>query len=240
MCGVTVRLFRTERHKVSLIRSIRQFCFNIRLSPAQQERLDALVELLQIPIAGRPSALIQFIELAVEAKQRPENRGIEKGHQRMNIVDAIFDRSAGKDEGIAALQPLDRLGRLGAPVLDALRFIQDDDIRLEMLVDVERIRQHLFVIDDGEKGSGGIQPQPLSPRAVYQLIGQVRETLDLFFPLGFQRSRSNNQRARRFAQAVQECARGNGLNRLAQSHFISQQSPLAESQVPHAFALIGI
>ena len=183
--GVAVCLFRTERHEVSLIRAVRQLRFNIRLSAAQQERLDALVQLLQIPIAGRASALIQFVKIAVEAKQRPQNRGIEERHQGMNIVDAVLDRSAGKDESITALQALDRLGRLGAPVLDALRFIQDDDVRLEMLVDVERIRQHLFIIDDREKGSGSVQAAAASPRAVYQLIGQIGETLDLLFPLGF-------------------------------------------------------
>ena len=71
----------------------------------------------------------------------------------MNIVDAVLDWRAGENESIAALQPLDCLGCLGAPVLDALSFIKNDDIRPEHLVDVERIRQHLFVVDDGEKRS---------------------------------------------------------------------------------------
>ena len=158
----------------------------------------------------------------------------------MNIVDAVLDRCAGENECIPALQALNRLSRFGAPVFNALRFIQDDDVRLKMPVDVKRIRQHLFIIDDREKGSGCIQAQPSSPRPVYQLIGQFGETLDLFFPFGFKRGRSDNQRTGRSAQAVEEGARGYGLNRLAQSHLISQQDPLAKSQVPHAFALVGI
>ena len=44
------------------------------------------------------------------------------------------------------------MGRFGAPVFDALRLVQDDNIGPESPVDLQRIRQHLLVIDDGEEG----------------------------------------------------------------------------------------
>jgi hypothetical protein len=78
VAGVTACLLRTERHKVSLVGAIRQFCFDLSLATAQQERFDAPVQLIQVSLADRASAFIQIVKIAVEAKERAENRWIEE------------------------------------------------------------------------------------------------------------------------------------------------------------------
>src|SRR5258707_15103421 len=73
----------------------------------------------------------------------------------MELVDAVLDGCASEDEGVSAAQAFDGLGGFGVPVLDALGFVEHDDVRAETGVDVKRVAQHLLVIDDSEEGWGG-------------------------------------------------------------------------------------
>jgi hypothetical protein len=43
------------------------------------------------------------------------------------------------------------LGGLGGPVFDALGFVEDDDVGVEVFIDVEGVGNNLLVVDDGEK-----------------------------------------------------------------------------------------
>ena len=94
----------------------------------------------------------------------------------MQLVDAIFDGGAGEDKGVAAAEAFDGLGGLGAPVLDALGFVEHDDVWTKADVHVERIREHLFVIDDGEEGDSltlTLSP-PRSEGSTIPVVGQSR------------------------------------------------------------------
>ena|SRR5437660_5160520 len=147
----------------------------------------------------------------------------------MQLVDAILDGRAGEDKGVAAAEAFNGLGGLGAPVLDALGFVEHDNVWTEAGVHVERVREHLFIIDDGEEGWGGqsaasillaeralparrrqhvveraaVSLEPLVSRAEKELIRQIGETLDLLLPLGFERGGRDDQRVPRFSQAMQ-------------------------------------
>ena len=147
-------LFGAERDEVVAVGAFGQLGLHVGLAAAQHVGLDALVQFVQVAIGGGPAAVVQFVILAVEAEQRAEQRRVEEIHQRIQFVDAVLDGRAGEDESIAAAQALDGLGGLGAPVLDALRFVQHHDVRPQPVVDVQRVGQHLLVIDDGEERSG--------------------------------------------------------------------------------------
>ena len=121
----------------------------------------------------------------------------------------------------------------------------------EARVDVERVGEHLLVIDDGKErpgdfglrvsdwGTALICPQPLVTRAEDELKRQIGEPLDLLLPLGLERSGRDDEHALRLAQAVQQRAGGDGLDRLAEAHLVGEQGAFGECQVQHAFALIG-
>ena len=109
--------------------AVGQLGFHLGFAAAQHVRADALVELIEVAVARGPAAVVEFVKLAVEAEQRAEHGRVEEIHQRMQFVDAVLDGRAGEDEGVAAAQALDGLGGLGAPVLDALGFVEHDDVR---------------------------------------------------------------------------------------------------------------
>ncbi len=78
----------------------------------------------------------------------------------------------------------------------------------------------------------------MSGRRRALLIRQLGEALDLLLPFGLERRRRDHQRALGLAQPLQEGARGDGLNGLAEAHFVGQQSALGEGQVQHPFSLV--
>ena len=110
------------------------------------------MKLVEVAVTDGPSSVIEFVEIPVEAKQRPENSGVKEIHQRVELVDAVLNGCSGEHEGIAAFQTLHRLGRLGGPVLNSLGLIQDNHVGFEDSIDVEAVAHHLFVVRDSEEG----------------------------------------------------------------------------------------
>ena len=144
-------LLGAERDEVIAVGAFGQFGFHVGLAAAQHEGLDALRAVCRGCGSRGAAAVVQFVILAVEPEQRAEQGRVEEIHQRIQFVDAVLDGRAGEDEGVAAAQAFDGLGGFGAPVLDALGFVQHHDVRPQPRVDVQRVGQHLLVIDDGEE-----------------------------------------------------------------------------------------
>ncbi len=69
----------------------------------------------------------------------------------MKLVNPVLDGRAGEHEGVTAAETFDGLGRLRAPVLDPLGFIQHHDVGPEAGVDFQPVSQHLLVVDDGKE-----------------------------------------------------------------------------------------
>ena len=240
MIAVAVPLLVAQRDEKCAVGPAGQLGLHVGLAAAQHEGPDAGMQLVEVAVTHGAATLVEFVEVAVEAEQRSEHGRIEEGHQRVDLVDAVFDRRAGEDEGVAAAQALDGLRGLGVPVLDPLRFVQDHDVGLQPLVDVQRVGQHLLVIDDGEERRGGIAPEAFPPGAEHELVAEARETLDLLLPFGLERGRRDDQHAGSLAEPVQQRAGGDGLDGLAQPHLVGQQRALGEGQVQHAFALVWV
>ena len=199
-------LLGAERDEVVAVGALGQFGLHVGLAAAQHVGLDALVQLVEVAVAGGAAAVVQVVVLAVEAEQRPEQRRVEEIHQRIQLVNAVLDGRAGEDEGVAAAQALDGLGGLGAPVLDALRFVQHDDVGPQPLVHLQRVGEHLLVVDDGEERKQGrrlacprdrrdacpplasklISLQPPRPVTEHELVRQLGEALNLLLPFGLQ------------------------------------------------------
>ena len=83
-----------------------------------------------------------------------------------------------------------------------------------------------------------ISLQPLRPHAEHELIRQISEPLNLLLPFGLQRGGRDDQHAVGLAEPVQQGAGGNGLDGLAQPHFIGQQRAFGEGEVQHPLTLI--
>ena len=228
-----------QRHEMIAIGAFGQFRFHIHFASAQHVRFDAGVKLIEVAKAAGPSALIQFLEVAVESEQRSQHRRIEKIHQRMQFVDAVFDGRAGEDKRVTAAQALEGLGGFGVPVFDALGLIEHHNVWPQTRVDLQPIDQHLFIIHQSEERRVGVFFEPFMARFENKLIGQIGEALNLFLPFRLQRRRRYNEHLTRLAKPMQQRARRDGLNGFAQAHFVREQRAFGESEVEHPFALIG-
>ena len=125
------------------------------------------MQLVEVLVAGRPAALVELVEVAVEAEQRPENLGVEILDDRIGLVDPVLERRAGEDEGVGRDERLHLPRGLGLPVLDALGLVENDHVGLEKAVDVVGVAHHLLVVDEREEGGRRIliELQPLGMEA---------------------------------------------------------------------------
>jgi hypothetical protein len=181
-----------QRDEILPVRALGQFRFHLGLAAAQHQRGHAITKFREIVEFRRAPALIELIKFAVESEERSEHFRIEKIDNGIEFVDAVFDRRAGEDKSVTAAQSLNRLGCLGVPVFDALRFIKHHDVGLEVQVHVKRIAEHLLVVDQGEKRRMDISRQAHAARPENELIGQRGEAANLFLPLGLKRRWSND------------------------------------------------
>ena len=106
-----------------------QFGLHVALAPAEHHRLQPAHQLVEVLVADRTAAFVKVVKIAIEAEQRTQQAGIEVLHDRVDLVDAVLDRRAGQHERIGRRQRLHRARRLGVPVLDPLRLVEDDDVR---------------------------------------------------------------------------------------------------------------
>ena len=227
------------RHEVGLHRAAGQLALDVRLAPAQHHRRDAAAQLREVLVVDRPAALVELIEVAVEAEQRPDQLRIEELDDGIELVDAVLDRRAGQYEGVGRAQRLDPSRRLGLPVLDALRLVEHDDVRRENGVDVVGVGEHLLVVDDVEEDGLAVGGEALRARAEHRFRRALGEAGDLLLPLGLERGRADHQHARDVLALGQQLAGRDRLHGLAEAHLVGEQRALAEGQVQHALALIG-
>ena len=114
----------------------RQVFEHFAAGAAQHVRGDEGAQLVKVFVAEHfvcaAVALFQFVEAVVEVPERAEDARVEKLKDAVEFVYAVFERRAGEDEGIAAGQGLDHLCGLGAPVLDALGFVEDDEVGAQL------------------------------------------------------------------------------------------------------------
>lgn len=211
---------------------------DVGLSPAQHQRSDALAQPGEILVLDRTSALVELVELAVETEQRAEQIRIEILDDRIELVDPVLDRRAGQHEGVRRAERLHAARRFRRPVLDALRLVEHDDVRLQYFVDVGGVAQHLLIVDDGEEGRRAIGREALGARSEHEPGRAGAEAGDLLFPFRLQRRRANDEDPLDAFAPRQQLAAGDGLDGLAEPHVVGEQSALAESEVHRALALI--
>jgi hypothetical protein len=240
VAGVVLALGLTERDEEVAVGAAGQFGFDVALAPAEQDWTDALVHFLQLQIGFGSTAVIEAVEFPVEAKKRPEDVRVEERDDRVQLIEAVLDGRARENEGKPAAQALDGLGGLAGPVFDPLGLIQHDDVGPEACVHIEGVGEHLLVVDEGEERRVVVGAQAGLLSAIHNLVGERREALDLLFPLGLERGGSDDDYAAGLAEAVEEGAGGDGLDRFAQTHFVGQQRAAVEGEMQHALALVRI
>ncbi len=140
MVFVSRLLFVAQRHEVGPISAVGQLGFHVHFAAAQHVRLNPGMKLGQVAVTCRTAPFIEHVKVAIEPEQRSEQRGIQKVHQRIQLIDAVLDGRAGQHERVAAAQALDGLRGFGVPILDALGFVQHNHVGAQPLIHVECVR----------------------------------------------------------------------------------------------------
>ena len=191
-------LLGAQGDEVVAVGAFGQLGLHVGFASAKHVGLDAFMELVEVAITGGTATVVEVVVVAVKPEQRTQQGRVEEVHQRIQLVNAVLDGRAGEDESVTAAQALDGLGGLGAPVLDPLRFVQHDDVGPQPVVDLQRVGEHLLIIDDGEERLYGrrlacpavagrfVSLQPSHPVPEHKLIRQIGKPLYLLLPLGFQ------------------------------------------------------
>ena len=230
-----------EADEVVAVRAVGEFGFNIALAAAQENGADAFAESCEVFVACRAAALVEFVVFAVETEERAEKCRVEEVDEGAEFIDTVFDGCAGENEGVAALEAFNGLGGLGGPIFNTLGFVEDDDIRPQVGIDLERVRNDLLVVCDGEKGRCGVAIKRGAGGTATKDEAQREggEFTDLLLPFRFEGCRCDDEDATGLAKRVEKCTGGDGLDGLAEAHFIGEEGSLSEGKVEHAFALVG-
>ena len=176
----------------------------------------------------------------IQAPLGLERHVVDPFHNRRQLVDPVFHRSAGQYQAISRRQALDRQCRLGRPVLDPLRLVEHDQFGVPPAHDLEVAKQ-LFIIDDQEPFLAfGIRGLPFLGRAVDDLDRQVGKDLPFPSPLRLQTGRSDDQAAANASGPPEDVAAGDRLSGLSQPHIVGQQQVARRQEPLDPLALIRV
>ena len=173
-------------------RAIGQLILDVALAAAEHDGLEPPMHSLEIAVADGAAALVELVEITIEAEQWPKQPRVEILDDRVDLVDAVLEGRAGQHEGVGASESLDRSRGLGLPVLDTLRLVQNHDVGLEQAVDVGGVGDDLLVVGEIEEHWALVTAQAGSPIALHDLHRQCGEARDLLLPLRLERGRRHH------------------------------------------------
>ena len=88
-----------------------------------------------------------------EAEGRTQPSAIDELHHGEQFLQLVLERRSRQHERVAALQLFDGARSRGGPVADALRFVQNDEVRLKF-VHIAHIFEDQFVTGEVEESWG--------------------------------------------------------------------------------------
>ena len=143
-------------HEIVLVEPLRQLLEDLLLGPADQDRLKGPSDLVQVPVADHLAELVGVLMLRQESEHRPQAKAIHELHDRVEFLQPVLQGCPGQDDGILGMEPFDRLGPPGLPVLDPLGLIENDNLGTP-LANRLQVPMHHLVVDDLVERLGGVQ-----------------------------------------------------------------------------------
>ncbi len=218
----------------------RQLVPNQTAIAAQHHAGQALAQQGEIAVAEYLAAFVGDVEIDHVAPEWTQDARIDDLHQAVQVFEPVFQRCAGQDECIARADPLDCAGDLGAPVLDALGLVNDQQIGTQFPVDHGQVAHHEFIVDHVETRTPSVLGAAGRHGTLHDLDTSPGESLDLARPLQLQRGGTDDQDPLDAVVTVHPVGCGNGLQGLAQAHVIGQQTPTAPRQEGDTLDLVGM
>ncbi len=176
--------------------------------------------------------------LVEEPKAGPQATIIDELHDRIEIVEPVFQRGAGEHQREARAQAFDHARGLGLVVLDALAFVENDQVPGHAF-DRENVAEHLLVVAHGKKATVGISRLTLRRRAADKLHIAIAKAMNLGPPLALERRGTHDQHLTHTGLAGQQLGHAHALNRFSETHVVGQDRPSGAGGKCHAIELIG-
>ena len=161
---------------------------------------------------------------------------LDDGDQFLQLV---FQWRTGQHDGIRTIYTFERFRRNRIPVLYPLRLVDDHQFRLPDRNQIQ-IGFDFFIVGDLAKVIQGIILLTLCSSAGQNLGLTPGETRNLALPLVLERGRADHQHLGYAEMSRQNLGCRDGLDGLAQPHFIADQHTTRANSKQCALGLIGI
>ncbi len=159
--------------------------------------------------------------MVVKSKRRAEPPVVDELHHRIQFVEPVFERRARQHEREPRTKPLDHAAGLRFPVLDALAFVENDEVPIHPF-DREDVTQHLLVVAHGKEAVVGVLGASRCGAAGDQLAIAVTEAPDFVPPLRFHGSGTDDEHLRYPSLAHEQLRDSDGLDGFAKPHVIGK------------------
>lgn len=236
---VGLSLVRRERHRVEVVDPLGEVGEHLLLPAPQHDGRGARAELVEVLPAGDLAVPVEAEVALVELIERPEEALVHELDDRVEVVEAVLERSAREHEREPAREALRRLRRLGAPVLEPLRLVEDEHVRGER-GDRIFIAERDLVVRDREGGLPLVEGAPLRTGPLDDRRGLARGARDLARPLRLERSRADDEDAARLARLAEVLGRGDRLERLSEAHVVGEDRAARRREEDPALDLVGV
>jgi hypothetical protein len=130
----------------------RQFFNHFAAGAAQQDRFESFAQMVQIFVAQQLASFVHHLVAVEEPERRSQAPLVDELHYGVKFIQPVFQRRAGEHQCKCRFKPLDDATGFGFPVLDALSFVQDDQIPGHRFYS-QNIPQHLLIIAYGKKNA---------------------------------------------------------------------------------------
>ena len=190
-------------------------------------------------LAEEPAKFLGFTRLAralgidkTRAKLlgRRQLAGLKKRHEIIEFLDRILHGSGREQEQILAGQAVYRLPRLRVAIAQIMRFIHDEDIPLDLPCDLKLrgLFQRMKARDQGAVFGPEVPGIATGIGMIGGDGGKAEFLVQLLFPLIHERWHGEDEEALDHAAREQFFNDKTRLDRLAQAHFIREQSAPAQ------------
>jgi hypothetical protein len=206
--------------------------------PTQQHRFQVLTQDVEVLVAEHSPLLVSDTVAIEEPERGAKPPVIDELDDGEEVVEPVLERRAGEHQREGRPQALHRLRRLRLPVLDALAFIQNDEVPLRAF-DGKKVAQYLLVVADREEAVAPVLAGPRCRASENDLTVPLREAKNLAAPLGFDGCRADDQYLADVRLPREQFSGADALDRLAQAHVVRKDCAPGTAGKRDAVELVG-
>jgi hypothetical protein len=161
-------------HEDVLVQAIRTLLGHVSLVTANQDRRECLADAIESAVADHFAVFVVHVMVGEEPERRAEAMSVHELDDRDQFLQPVLERRPGRYDRVRRRDALHAPRGSRVPVLDALRLVQNDQIRGPRGDEVENSVDRIGVRDDEEGGRRSVLR--LAPRQA-QRRGSPRDTI---------------------------------------------------------------